>query len=161
MNASMNYKQTMGKSESERKMRNERCPCSLERAILGPKGIRQEIFKDSPPIGPIVVHKEDLKTLTKLVHKLSADATGCDEMTVVGSHRNSDKPSMAIGDRLDKRCPFGTDGSTVCGILDIAALEDLAVDRPKRRTDSEPRVRTVGCFPCFEGLGDEIFDLPV
>lgn len=135
--------------------------CSLERTVLRPKGIRQKIFKDSPPIGPIVVHKEDFKILAKLVHKLSADTTGCDEMVVVAGHRNSDKPSMAIRDRLGKRRPLGTNGSTVCGILDIAALEDLAVNRPKRRADSESRVRAVGRFPCLEGLGDEIFDLSV
>lgn len=70
--------------------------CSLERTILGPKGIGQEIFKDGSPIGPIIVHEKNFEVLAKLVHKLSADTAGCDELVVVAGDRNGDKPSMAI-----------------------------------------------------------------
>lgn len=125
------------------------------------KHLRQKILKNRALVGTIVVHEKDLEPLAKLVHELAADPAGRDKLVVVARDGDRNKSAVALRDSFDESCAFCTDGASVGRVLDVAALEDLAVNCPQCSSDSELGVRRVRVLARLERLGDQGFDLGV
>src|SRR4051794_1876002 len=85
---------------------------------------RQERRQPHPGGWPVQVPKNDIDVAAILPEELTARAARRRGRVGVGDDGDAGEDGLTVGERLDERNPFGTQGQSVGSVLDVAAADD-------------------------------------